>query len=255
MGHFKAALRNPVWYALQEAHQNFAIQYDGVAFYNPNVCPFGAFTNPKKTEQALLAYAKLTDTMFLVSEREVPEFDGSKIKLNRKIEGCQMVLGELEAVNMTETIIKLTEVHVNAIYDLIWLVMPGYYKKRTFDMGNYYGIFKDGKLVAISGQRMQTNGFIEVSGVVTHPDYTRRGFAKQLTAHTTQAILETGKLPILHTTKGNPAITLYKSLGFKITRAMNWWYFTKKIGCLSIFNTVFIKSRGQQFGYKLNHQW
>jgi predicted GNAT family acetyltransferase len=106
--------------------------------------------------------------------------------------------------------------------------MPGYYRKRTYEMGNYFGIFKEGKLVSITGQRMQTNQFIEVSAVVTHHDYTRKGLAKQLIAHTTKEILKENKKPILHTNKGNSAISLYEKLGFELTRDMNWWLYRKK---------------------------
>ncbi len=228
MNHFKKTLQNPIWYSLMETHQNFSLTYDEVQFYKPEICPFGAFTNASKTKQALNAYSQLTKDMFLVSEKAVPSFDENHIVLNKKMEGCQMVLNKLIELEITESVIPLTEEHIQEVYDLIWLVMPGYYQKRTFDMGDYYGIFKDYKLVAISGQRMQTNDFIEVSGVVTHPDYTRKGLAKQLTWHATQEILKTGKHPILHTTKGNPAIKLYQSLGFELTRDMNWWYFSRK---------------------------
>ena len=75
---------------------------------------------------------------------------------------------------------------------------------------------------------MQTNLFIEVSAVVTHPDYTRKGLAKQLIAHTTKEILKVNKTPILHTNKGNLAIPLYEKLGYKLTRDMNWWTYRKK---------------------------
>ncbi|WKX75861.1 GNAT family N-acetyltransferase [Zobellia laminariae] len=94
-------------------------------------------------------------------------------------------------------------------------------------MGKYFGIFKNGKLVAITGQRMQTNLFIEVSAVVTHPQYTRQGLAKQLIAHTTKEILKENKTPILHTNKGNLAISLYAKLGYELTRDMNWWSYRK----------------------------
>jgi predicted GNAT family acetyltransferase len=46
--------------------------------------------------------------------------------------------------------------------------------------------------------------------------------------HTTKEILKENKLPILHTNKGNPAIGLYEKLGFKISRDMNWWLYSKK---------------------------
>ncbi|WP_298488242.1 GNAT family N-acetyltransferase [uncultured Maribacter sp.] len=229
MDNFEETLKNPVWHALNEAHEKFAISLNGVKFYDPKICPFGAFDTPKKTSKALNEYAKLTNDFFLVSENIDPIFDEKFVVLDRKIEGVQMVLkGTLEDCKITEEIVPLTEEHVDEIYDLIWLVMPGYYKKRSFDMGSYFGIFKDNILVAVTGQRIQTNSFIEVSGVVTHPNYTRRGLAKQLVAHTTKEILKTGKKAILHTTKGNAAIKLYKKLGYTLTREMNWWYFHKK---------------------------
>lgn len=108
----------------------------------------------------------------------------------------------------------LTESYLDEIYELIWMVMPGYYQKKSFNMGSFFGIFRDQKLVSICGQRMQTDDFIEVSAVVTHPNYTRRGLAKQLVWHTTKEILIQQKLPVLHTDKGNIAIPLYEKLGY-----------------------------------------
>ncbi|WP_420552989.1 GNAT family N-acetyltransferase [Tenacibaculum aiptasiae] len=220
-------LKNPVWHSLNETHKEFVINFDDVKFYNPKICPFGAFLDTNKTANALNEYAKLTDSFFLVSEDKTPLYDDRNIYLDKKIDGCQMVLDNLTGIDFTETIVPLSEEHINDIYNLVWLVMPGYYKKRTFDMGNYFGIFKDNQLVSIAGQRMQTDDFIEVSAVVTHPNYTKRGYAKQLTSYVTKEIIKDNKLPILHTNKGNPAIKLYEKLGFKITRDMNWWFYKK----------------------------
>ncbi len=221
-------LINPVWQSLCETQKLFSLEYEGVKFYDPNICTFGAFTNASKTAIALNEYAKLTDSFFLVSENEAPTFDTNFVILNRKIEGCQMVLENFIEAEITEQIIPLTNIHLEEVYKLIWLVMPGYYQKRTFEMGKYFGIFKNEKLIAIAGQRMQTNDWIEVSAIVTHPDHTRKGYAKQLTSHITQEILKENKRPILHTTKGNKAIGLYEKLGYTLTRDMNWWHFYKK---------------------------
>ncbi|AUC83109.1 GNAT family N-acetyltransferase [Lacinutrix sp. Bg11-31] len=228
MNKLEDKLANPVWYSLNETHNKFLINYDGVQFYKPNVCVFGAFFDATKTAKALNAYSKIAERFFLVSENETPIIDTNTIVLERKIDGCQMVLENFIDIKITESIVLLTEKHIDEVYDLIWLVMPGFYQKKGFEMGKYFGIFKDNKLVAITGQRMQTDHFIEVSGVVTHPDYTRKGLAKQLITHTTKAIIKENKLPILHTNKGNAAIPLYKKLGYKITRDMNWWLYSKK---------------------------
>jgi GNAT superfamily N-acetyltransferase len=228
MSNLEEKLKNPVWHSLNETHNKFLIEYDGVKFYQPNISNFGAFCDPLITVHALNEYAKIADNFFLVSENETPYIDSKNVILEKKINGCQMVLDNLIDIEISEVIVLLTEKHIDAVYDLIWLVMPGFYRKRGFEMGKYFGIFKDNKLVSITGQRMQTDDFIEISGVVTHPDYTKRGFAKQLVSYTTQEILEENKLPILHTNKGNSAIPLYEKLGYKLTRDMNWWLFRRK---------------------------
>ena len=220
-------LKNPVWYSLRETHKKFLIELNGVQFYHPEVCIFGAFYDVNKTPIALNEYAKRVDKFFLVSENQTPIIDSDKIVLEKKIEGCQMVLEKLADVEITENIVPLTEKHLDEVYNLIWLVMPGFYRKRGFEMGDFFGVFKNKKLIAICGQRMQTNDFIEISSVVTHPEYTRKGYAKQLIAYTTKEILKEHKLPILHTNKGNTAIPLYEKLGYKLTRDMNWWLYRR----------------------------
>lgn len=228
MKNLKEKLKNPVWNSLNETHNKFLLDYDGVKFYHPDVCIFGAFYDANKTSKALNEYSKIADRFFLVTENQTPITDTNNVILEKKIDGCQMVLENLIDFEITENIVLLTDDYIDEIYDLIWLVMPGFYQRRGFEMGKYFGIFKDNKLVSITGQRMQTNDFIEVSGVVTHPNHTRKGYAKQLIAHTTKEILKEKKLPILHTNKRNPAIPLYEKLGYKLTRDMNWWLFRKK---------------------------
>ncbi len=221
-------LKNPVWHALKETHKKFAVEFDGVKFYSPDVCTFGAFFDESKTIKASNQYLKNSNEFFFVSENQSPRIDSTKAFLEKKIDGCQMVLNKLTDVHITEKIVLLDASFLEEIYDLIWLVMPGYYRKRTFEMGKYFGIIKNGKLVSIAGQRMQTNLFIEVSAVVTHPNYTRKGLAKQLIAYNTKEILKENKTPILHTNKGNLAISLYEKLGYQLTRDMNWWLYRKK---------------------------
>ncbi len=177
---------------------------------------------------ALNEYGRTVEKFFLVSENQTAEIDTNTTVLEKKISGCQMVLENLIDIETTEEIVVLTEKHIDEIYDLIWLVMPGFYRKNGFKMGKFFGIFKNRKLIAISGQRMQADDFIEISSVVTHPDHTRKGYARQLITHTTKEILKENKLPILHTNKGNVAISLYEKIGFKLTRDMNWWLYSRK---------------------------
>ena len=144
-------LKNPVWFSLKETHKKYIINYDGVQFYHPEICTFGSFMDVTKTAQALNEYSKLAERFFLVSEHEIPQIDSSTVFLEKKIEGCQMVLDHLVDIEISENIVPLTEANMDEIYDLIWMVMPGYYQKKSFNMGSFFGIFKDQKLVSICG--------------------------------------------------------------------------------------------------------
>lgn len=221
-------LDNPVWYSLSETHKNIVIDFNDVKFYKPEFCSFGCFTNSNNTEEAMKAYSKLTDSFYIVS-KTIPKHPNN-LTLQKAVSCEQMILNpsKLVALKHNSNIIKLTPVHEKELYELIMLVMPGTFKEKTFEMGDYYGIFEDTKLVAVTGERLQTNDFIEISGVVTHPDYTRRGFAKQLVHHTSLQIIKKNKMPILHVMDINfGAIKLYKDLGYKITDKIFWIYYTK----------------------------
>jgi predicted GNAT family acetyltransferase len=107
---------------------------------------------------------------------------------------------------------------------LIKIVYPEYFKSKTADLGNYYGIFEHNQLVAITGERMQMDAFTEVSAVITHPEHTGKGYAKQLVAHAANAIFEQNKTPFLHVAKANiGAVKLYEKLGFKTRREISIW--------------------------------
>ncbi|WP_075342071.1 GNAT family N-acetyltransferase [Tenacibaculum agarivorans] len=219
---------NPVWSALEETHSEYLINYDDAKFYHPDYCPFGSFNDSKAIETAMESYAELTSDFFIVGQ-EAPNYP-EHILLKGEYRCLQMELlqEDFKTPEYTSTIIKLTKEHEQEVYDLIMLVMPGTYRKKSFDVGDYYGIFNENKLVAVTGERIQGQNFIEVSGVVTHPDFTRRGYAKQLVAYTSDQILKKGKVPILHVLEINKsAIHLYEKLGYKSIDFMYWRHYVK----------------------------
>ena len=98
-------LKNPVWYSLNETHKKFAIKFDGVQFYNPGINNFGAFSNANKTKKSSIKYSEIAKKFFFVSENQTPLFDDNKLILEKKINGCQMVLDKLIDVDITEKIV------------------------------------------------------------------------------------------------------------------------------------------------------
>lgn len=73
---------------------------------------------------------------------------------------------------------------------------------------------------------MIRNEYTEVSAVVTHPQHTGKGYAKQLMAFTCHKIFNEDKIPYLHVADSNVgAIKLYKKLGFVTRRKITFWNF------------------------------
>ena len=128
-----------------------------------------------------------------------------------------------------DEIVLLEGKHLEAILGLVKIVYPEYFKRETASLGNYFGIFKNNQLVAITGERIRMDGFIEVSAVITHPDHTGKGYAKQLVAHAVNAIINKKNTPFLHVSEANfGAIKLYEKLGFRTRRKISLWNITKK---------------------------
>ncbi|MCX2494739.1 GNAT family N-acetyltransferase [Pedobacter sp. PF22-3] len=83
-----------------------------------------------------------------------------------------------------------TEDQRDDLLKLVNLVQPCYFKNKTADLGSYYGIYKNDQLIAVTGERMKMDGYTELSAIVTHPEYTEKGYAKQLIVHVSNKIFE-----------------------------------------------------------------
>ncbi|HEX2682524.1 MAG TPA: GNAT family N-acetyltransferase, partial [Ferruginibacter sp.] len=105
--------------------------------------------------------------------------------------------------------------HAEEMYALVSRVFPGYYLPKSRLMGDFFGIFKEGKLVAMAGERLRMWGLTEISAVVTDPGWTGHKFAQQLITHLHDKNLQQGITPFLHTGSGNErAIWIYELLGY-----------------------------------------
>ncbi|MBC7949172.1 MAG: GNAT family N-acetyltransferase [Chitinophagaceae bacterium] len=214
-------LDNPVWHCLLETNQTIAIVYEGARFYHPDYCPFGAFKTNNAIPKEIDEYASLTENFYIVGEK--PRYS-DKIILKNELVCLQMIADCQSDIEPKNEILRLNSEYDEELFNLVNLVQPGFFRRKTVLMGEYYGIFVDGELVAVTGERMKMIDHTEVSAVVTHPNFTGRGFAKQLTAHTMNKIMNENKNAYLHVNEKNvAAIKLYESLGFKTRRKMSFW--------------------------------
>jgi len=218
-------LDNPVWHSLSETHKKFSIDYNGIKFYHPDYCPFGGFETTENISKHIDDYSKLVDNFFVVGNK--PELSND-LTLKKELVCLQMIINQKILSEIKEEITVLGSEHIDDLFHLVTLVQPRYFKKKTALLGNYYGIFKNGKLVSVAGERMQMDGFVEVSAIVTHPEHTGKGYAKQLIAHTVNNFFGHNKIPYLHVTEKNSgAINLYEKLGFIKRRKISFWNITK----------------------------
>ena len=218
-------LDNPVWYSLYESHKKYAFHFGKMKFYDPDYCSFGGFTEVENTASALEEYSKLTNGFFIFGAKPILP---NSLKLKNELVCLQMILDSKIEENFQDEIVALNETHLDDLLGLVKIVYPEYFKQKTASLGDYFGIYKNNQLVAITGERMIMDGFIEVSAVITHPDHTGKGYAKQLVTHVVNAIFEKNNMPFLHVSEANfGAIKLYEKLGFRTRRKISIWNITK----------------------------
>ena len=81
-------------------------------------------------------------------------------------------------------------------------------------------------MVAVTGERMQMDAYTELSAIITHPDFTGKGYAKQLIKFASDKIFNEQKIPYLHVANTNiGAIKLYEKLGFQTRKEISFWNF------------------------------
>ena len=92
------------------------------------------------------------------------------------------------------------------------------------ELGRYFGIYQDGRLAAMIGERLATDAYQEMSAICTHPDFNGRGYARRLTALLTNDVLARGRTPFLHVSHANRrAKHLYEQLGYSLRRDIGFW--------------------------------
>ncbi len=133
----------------------------------------------------------------------------------------QMVAGDLP-MPMGLEVALLGDDDVPDMLALAKLTEPGPFLARTPELGRYIGVRRNGRLLAMAGERFQVPGHVEISAVCTHPDARGEGLAAELTLNVAQSIREGGDEPFLHVLDHNEnAIRLYQKLGFVIRRKVD----------------------------------
>jgi predicted GNAT family acetyltransferase len=212
-------LDNVIWKALTTRQAEFAESFNQARRFTPEVSPLGGFREPTPEGYESLAglvSPRGTVGLFLESPYQaraswnlvagapMPEmvYEGPSAPLSRESSGPEIVeLGAADSLDMMA---------------LTALTKPGPFNQRTHELGTYVGIRRDGKLVAMAGERLKVPGYTEVSAICTHPEHTGHGYARILTSEVMQRIRSRGETPFLHVREDNVrAIELYERLAFR----------------------------------------
>ncbi|CAN5458970.1 GNAT family N-acetyltransferase [soil metagenome] len=206
-------LDNAAWVALTTRHAHFAETFGGARRYRVDVSPFCAVDEVDRSWDDLAGLVGPGGTAVLL-RRSIGDPPAVCETLMSGV-GQQMVATDLRQQPDVDARL-LDDGDVDQMLELISLTRPGPFGRRTIGLGDYHGVFDDGRLVAMAGERMTLPGFTDVSAVCTHPDARGRGLAGQLTYLVASRIRERGDRAFLHVADGNPAQSVYERIGFTV---------------------------------------
>lgn len=211
-----------MWASLTTAHVHLAQGDPRALRYRPEV---NVFLSPADgSAEALAAAAELAapgERVYMVQREPPPELPGLHNVMRAAV--VQMLFeGPLPEIDGTDAIVRLGELDAEEMLALAMLTEPGPFRRDSRLMGHFVGVRRNGRLAAMAGERFQPPGYVELSGVCTHPDFGGQGLATRLSVHVTRAILDRGETPFLHSWKDNTgAIALYQRLGYRIRGELN----------------------------------
>jgi ribosomal protein S18 acetylase RimI-like enzyme/MFS family permease len=214
------ALDNPVWHALVGPHAALAVGQGLARHYPRDIAPFSAIAEATDAAYADLAAdlpAGLEARLFRPSDEPAPA--GWETVSARPI--VQMVADAVPHAALRDDLTVLGTDDTNEMVELAGIAKPGPFGPRTPWLGRYVGYRAAGRLLAMGGERFRLPGAVELSGISVHPDARGAGLGSAITSYLARSALARGETPFLHVSPDNPAVALYRRLGFR-ERTRSW---------------------------------
>lgn len=212
-------LDRPAWHALCTRQAHLVVGEGRALRYRSDHAIFAAAKDDSpEALEALGTLIRAHGPAILLQTADVP-IPGTTVE--KAAVGLQMVADKVDPPEHLPDFLELEDADAPEMLALATLTEPGPFFTQTHRLGGFIGIRREGRLVAMAGERMKLTGYTEVSGVCTHPDFRGQGLAGALMRIVASRILAAGEKPFLHAYADNKgAIALYETLGFRARSEM-----------------------------------
>lgn len=216
--HDVSVLDNAAWSSLTGAHAAFASGNDLVLRYPEDVSPFFAvrdWGDPGVWDALVEVVGPGAEIRVPVAAPEPP----ATWEQVGEGGGVQLVETPALVTRPDDEAVELGADDIDEILAIVARNEPGPFRPRTIELGRYIGIRRDGRLIAMAGERLHPDGWTEISAVSVDVDHRRQGIASRLVLDVAHHIRARGDRALLHAAAANTgAIAAYEKLGFALRR-------------------------------------
>lgn len=213
-------LDRPIWSALTTRQADIAERVESAVRLKPDHGVFAAAADASAEARAALLELHYDQEGLWCLEKD-PVEPPPGLVVHHSARCVQMTADHVVAPQPPFEVERLSDADAPDMVTLARMTEPGPFFAHTNRMGNFIGVKAKDLLIAMAGERLRPDGYTEVSGVCTHPDFRGRGYAGGLMRIVAARILARGEIPFLHSYAENEgAIALYQSLGFKLRSPM-----------------------------------
>ncbi|MEX3978262.1 GNAT family N-acetyltransferase [Paraburkholderia sp. EG287A] len=221
-------LDTPIWSALTTRHGHLRQGGSFARRYHPEIAPFAAVVSDTATAwhelHGLLQPGEQARLMTLNPVEPVQGLQADQVGMLHQMVAVSRVAASTDSTDSKHdpAVLRLSHLDAEDMLDLATMTKPGPFSRRTHETGNYIGIRERGQLIAMAGERMHIDGYVEISAVCVHDEHRGKGFAGRLVNVLRRDIEARGCTAFLHVRSDNrTAIGLYERLGFELRQAFH----------------------------------
>src|SRR5882757_1925720 len=161
---------NLVWNALHSVHSHFTVCNGPAVRYPTDVVPYAAMADANHSDLSSLAeLLSPGERVYLIGAQPTAT---NILDIGPPLHCFQMLFPANAGKDTTAAandipIARMKPEDAPDMVALTDLAFPGFFRARTCEMGTYYGVRINNKLVAMAGERLAVPGFREISAVVT----------------------------------------------------------------------------------------